>query len=253
MKVAAGNSAEHDLFGGRGHRHYLGRHLFARQPGARERLPGCGTSRWQHCPCAGRIYPPRRPGIRQCAVGTTAGLPARSAAFRPRAWVARNKSHNALTVQFGIVDAAGFVVQSSFRRGVAGLCRRSRAIYGTAGWKDRRALYQRSDHRPCDQAADAPICPPRDQSRWLVRRGGGQLARHRGTGEVLQLARPRQIGDCVAGRRGWDSSGARRSGSGEPRDGGFSHSLLFSHLAHSTAGNYWNNRREPGGSTVSAG
>lgn len=35
--------------------------------------------------------------------------------FDLAAWVARNKAHNALTVQFGIVNAAGFVVQSSFR------------------------------------------------------------------------------------------------------------------------------------------
>ena len=30
-------------------------------------------------------------------------------------WVARDRAHNGLTVQFGIVNAAGFVIQSSFR------------------------------------------------------------------------------------------------------------------------------------------
>jgi diguanylate cyclase (GGDEF)-like protein/PAS domain S-box-containing protein len=35
--------------------------------------------------------------------------------FDLAAWVARNKAHNGLTVQFGIVNAAGYVIQSSFR------------------------------------------------------------------------------------------------------------------------------------------
>ena len=66
-KATACISANHDLFGRRGHRHRVGRHLSARQPGARARLSGCGPSRQQSDPGARRIYPARCSRIRQCA------------------------------------------------------------------------------------------------------------------------------------------------------------------------------------------
>ena len=105
---------EHDLSRGRGHRHYLGRHLSARRPGARKRLPGCGAPRrqsrpsfWSNISSGSFSSPTAR--CWSCA----APIERSPQNFDVADWVARTQSHNNLTAQFGIAGADGFVKQSS--------------------------------------------------------------------------------------------------------------------------------------------
>ena len=165
--------------------------------------------------------------------------------FDLAAWVARNKAHNALTVQFGIVNAAGFVVQSSFR-----------SLASPVYVGDRAPFTEPRDAKTDELYISDPILGHVTTRLTLqfVRRVTNPDGSFDGVVDssldIVELEKffsSLNLGKSgIVSLVGADGILLARGGQ-DPASRGMAgisnlHSLLFSHLAHSSAGTYWNNR-----------
>ncbi len=165
--------------------------------------------------------------------------------FELAAWVARNKAHNALTVQFGIVNAAGFVVQSSFR-----------SLASPVYVGDRAPFTEPRDAKTDELYISDPILGHVTTRLTLqfVRRVTNPDGSFDGVVDssldIVELEKffsSLNLGKSgIVSLVGADGILLARGGQ-DPASRGMAgisnlHSLLFSHLAHSSAGTYWNNR-----------
>ena len=164
--------------------------------------------------------------------------------FDLAAWVARDRAHNSLTVQFGIVNAAGFVIQSSFR------------TLGSPVYVGDRAPFTEPRDLKTDQLyVSDPIVGHVTKRLTLqfVRRMtnpdgsfAGVVDSSLDVEELEKFFSSLDLGKSgIVSLVGTDGILLARGGQ-DPASRGLAgvstiHSLLFSHLAESSAGNYWNN------------
>ena len=164
--------------------------------------------------------------------------------FDLAAWVARDRAHNSLTVQFGIVNAVGFVIQSSFR------------TLGSPVYVGDRAPFTEPRDLKTDQLyVSDPIVGHVTKRLTLqfVRRMtnpdgsfGGVVDSSLDVEELEKFFSSLDLGKSgIVSLVGTDGILLARGGQ-DPASRGLAgvstiHSLLFSHLAESSAGNYWNN------------
>lgn len=164
--------------------------------------------------------------------------------FDLAAWVARNKAHNGLTVQFGIVNAAGYVIQSSFRSLAAPVYVGDRAPFTGPRNEKKDQLY-----------ISDPIVGhvTRRLTLQFVRRlidpdgsFAGVVDSSLDVAELEKFFSSLDLGKSgVVSLVGTDGVLLARGGQ-DPSSRGLAgisltHSLLFSHLPQSSAGTYWNN------------
>jgi diguanylate cyclase (GGDEF)-like protein/PAS domain S-box-containing protein len=164
--------------------------------------------------------------------------------FDLAAWVARDRAHNGLTVQFGIVNAAGFVIQSSFR-----------ALGSPVYVGDRAPFTEPRDLKTDQLYVSDPIVGHVTKRLTLqfVRRMtnpdgsfAGVVDSSLDVEELEKFFSSLDLGKSgIVSLVGTDGILLARGGQ-DPASRGLAgastiHSLLFSHLADSSAGTYWNN------------
>jgi diguanylate cyclase (GGDEF)-like protein/PAS domain S-box-containing protein len=165
--------------------------------------------------------------------------------FDLAAWVARTNAHNDLTVQFGIVNAAGFVIQSSFR-----------TLASPVYVGDRAPFTEPRDSKTDQLYISDPIFGHVTKRLTLqfVRRVNNPDGSFAGVvdssldvDDLEKFFSSLDLGKSgIVALVGTDGVLMARGGQ-DPASRGLAgasiiHSLLFSHLAHSSAGTYWNNR-----------
>ena len=164
--------------------------------------------------------------------------------FDLSAWVLRNKAHNELTVQFGIVNAAGFVTQSSFR-----------SLASPVYVGDRAPFTVPRDDKTDELYISDPIVGHVTKRLTLqfVRRLSNPDGSFAGVvdssldiEELEKVFSSLDLGKSgVVSLVGADGILLARGGQ-DPASRGLAgtsiiHSLLFSHLTHSSTDTYWNN------------
>ncbi|HEX4041474.1 MAG TPA: EAL domain-containing protein [Xanthobacteraceae bacterium] len=164
--------------------------------------------------------------------------------FDLQAWIARSQVHNDLTVQFGIADAAGYVTTSSYRSLAAPVYVGDREPFTVPrdGTSDRLYI---SDPIVGHVTKRLTL----EFARRMTNPDGafaGVVVSSLGVDELETFFSSLDLGRSgVVALVGTDGVLLARGGQNPASRGmaGISilHSLLFSHLAHSPAGLYWNN------------
>ncbi len=164
--------------------------------------------------------------------------------FDLAAWVARNQAHNDLTVQFGIANAAGFVTQSSLR-----------SLASPVYVGDRAPFKEPRDQKSDQLYISDPIVG--NVTKRLTLEFGRRMTNPDGSFAGVAVSSlgvdelERFFSSLDLGKSGVvalaDTDGTLLARGGQDRANrelagtSILRSLLFSHLAHSTAGTYWNN------------